>query len=167
MNVDQLKAVQAPLKDKYRTDPASALVTIRSQGIVDVPTQHCSIKSHAGTIRAGLHPAAGGTDADACSAELLLESLVACAGVTLSAVATNMGIEVRSCKIEAEADMDFRGTLGVDRVAPVGLTAIRLTFQIDSSADAATLDKLVNLTERYCVIYQTLIKGVSIAAKRT
>ena len=115
MNVDQLKAVQAPLKDKYRTDPASALVTIRSQGFVDVPTQHCSIKSHAGTIRAGLHPAAGGTDADACSAELLLESLVACAGVTLSAVATNMGIEVRSCKIEAEADMDFRGTLGVPR----------------------------------------------------
>lgn len=167
MNVDQLKAVQAPLKDKYRTDPAAASVTIRSHGIVDVSNQHCSIESHAGSIRAGLHPAAGGTDADACSAELLLESLVACAGVTLSAVATNMGIEVRSCKIEAEADMDFRGTLGVDRVAPVGLTAIRLTFQIDSSADAATLDKLVNLTERYCVIYQTLIKGVSIAAKRT
>ena len=166
MNVDQLKAVQAPLKDKYRTDPASASVTIRSHGIVDVSNQHCSIESHAGSIRAGLHPAAGGTDADACSAELLLESLVACAGVTLSAVATNMGIEVRSCKIEAEADMDFRGTLGVDRVAPVGLTAIRLKFQIESNAESATLDKLVNLTERYCVIYQTLIKGVSIAAKR-
>ena len=166
MNLDQLKTVQAPIKDKYRTDPASALVTIRSQGVVDVPTQHCSIKSHSGTIRAGLHPAAGGTDADACSAEMLLESLVACAGVTLSAVATNMGIEVRSCKIEAEGDMDFRGTLGVDRAAPVGLTAIRLKFQIDSNAESATLDKLVNLTERYCVIYQTLIKGVSIVAKR-
>ena len=167
MNFDQLKAVQAPIKDRYRTDPASAYVTIRSSGIVDVPNQHCSIKSHAGTMRAGLHPAAGGTEADACSAELLLESLVACAGVTLSAVATNMGIEVRSCKIQAEGDMDFRGTLGVDRVAPVGLTAIRLHFQIDSSAEEAALDKLVSLTERYCVIYQTLIKGVSVAAERT
>ena len=167
MNIDQLKAVQAPLKDKYRTDPASACVTIRSHGIVDVSNQHCSIESHAGSIRAGLHPAAGGTETDACSAELLLESLVACAGVTLSAVATNMEIEVRTCKIEAEADMDFRGTLGVDRAAPVGLTAIRLKFQIDSSADAATLDKLVSLTERYCVIYQTLIAGVSVAAERT
>lgn len=167
MNLDQLRAVQTPIKDKYRTDPVSALVTIRSSGILDVPNQHCSIKSHAGTVRAGLHPAAGGTEADACSAELLLESLVACAGVTLSAVATNMGIEVRSCRIQAEGDMDFRGTLGVDRAAPVGLTAIRLKFQIDSSADIATLDKLVNLTERYCVIYQTLIKGVSVAAERT
>ncbi len=92
---------------------------------------------------------------------------MACAGVTLSAVATNMGIEVRSCRIQAEGDMDFRGTLGVDRAAPVGLTAIRLKFQIDSSADIATQDKLVHLTERYCVIYQTLIKGVSVAAERT
>lgn len=167
MNLDQLKAVQAPIKDKYRTDPTSASVTIRSHGSVDVPNQHCSIKSHAGTIRAGLHPAAGGNEADACSAELLLESLVACAGVTLSAVATNMGIEVRSCNIQAEGDMDFRGTLGVDRAAPVGFTAIRLKFQIDSSAEADTLDKLVKLTERYCVIYQTLIKGVSVATERT
>ncbi len=167
MNLDQLKAVQAPIKDKYRTDPASASVTIRSSGIVDVPNQHCSIQSHAGIVRSGLHPAAGGTDADACSAELLLESLVACAGVTLSAVATNMGIEIRSCNIQAEGEMDFRGTLGIDRAAPVGLTAIRLTFQIDSRAEAATLDKLVHLTERYCVIYQTLIKGVSVVTERT
>ena len=167
MNLEQLKAVQTPLKDRYRNEPATALVTIRSEGNVDVNSQHCLIKSHAGTIRAGLHPVAGGSKEDACSAELLLESLVACAGVTLSAVATNMGIEVRSCKIEAEADMDFRGTLGVDRNAPVGLTAIRLKFQIDSTAEAATLDKLVNLTERYCVIYQTLIKGVSVVASRS
>ena len=167
MNLEQLKAVQTPLKDRYRIEPASAFVTIRSEGKVDVMNQHCSIKSQAGTIRAGLHPAAGGTKEDACSAELLLESLVACAGVTLSAVATNMGIEVRSCKIEAEADMDFRGTLGVDRNAPVGLTAIRLKFHINSAAEAAMLDKLVNLTERYCVIYQTLIKGVSVVASRS
>ena len=163
MNIDQLKSVQAPLKDKYRSVPESALVTIRSNGWVDVANQHCSIRSHAGNIQAGLHPAAGGTPQDACSAELLLESLVACAGVTFSAVATNMQIEIASCEIHAEGDMDFRGTLGVDRTAPVGLTAIRLRFKIDSQADAVTIAKLISLTERYCVIYQTLIKGVSIS----
>ena len=167
MNLEQLKAVQTPIKDRYRNEPTSALVTICSEGSVDVNGQHCSIKSHAGTIQAGLHPAAGGIKEDACSAEMLLESLVACAGVTLSAVATNMGIEVRSCKINAEADMDFRGTLGVDRNAAVGLTGIRLRFQIDSTAEATLLDKLVNLTERYCVIYQTLVKGVSVVVSRS
>ena len=162
MNLDQLKAIQAPIKDKYRIDPASASVTICSHGIVDVCGQQCSINSHAGMVRAGLHPAAGGTADDACSAELLLESLVACAGVTFSAVATNMGIDVQTCRIEAEGDMDFRGTLGIDRTAPVGLTAIRLKFQVQSNADTVTLEKLVSLTERYCVIYQTLIKGVPV-----
>jgi len=108
-----------------------------------------------------LHPAAGGTDADACSANLLLESLVACAGVTFSAVATSMSIDVRDCQILAEADMDFRGTLGVDRSAPVGLTAVRLFFQVDTDADSASIAKLISLTERYCVIYQTLQKGVA------
>jgi len=166
MNIEQLRALQAPIKEQYRTEPTSALVTIRSRGAVDVANQHCSIQSHSGTIRAGLHPAAGGIPEDACSAELLLESLVACAGVTFSAVATNMAIEIQSCRIEAEGDMDFRGTLGVDRSAPVGLTAIRLKFQIESSAEPASLDKLVSLTERYCVIYQTLIKGVSISTQR-
>lgn len=166
MNVDQLKAIQAPIKDQYRIDPTSAMVTIRSEGRVEVSDQHCVIQSHAGTIRAGLHPAAGGTEDDACSAEILLESLVACAGVTFGAVATNMGIDIRSCTIEAEGNMDFRGTLGVERTAPVGLTAIRLNFRIESSAESATLDKLVSLTERYCVIYQTLIKGVSVMTAR-
>ncbi len=165
MNLDQLKAIQTPIKDTYRKAPDRAKVTIRSLGIVDVPSQHCSFNSHAGIVRAGLHPAAGGTAADACSAELLLESLVACAGVTLSAVATNMGIEVQSCQIEAEGDMDFRGTLGVDKTAPVGLTAIRLKFRVQTMADATTVEKLVSLTERYCVIYQTLIKGVSVAVE--
>jgi len=161
MNIEQLKAIQTPLKDRYRTEPTSALVTIRTQGKIDVKNQHCRIDSFAGTIRAGLHPAAGGTDADACSANLLLESLVACAGVTLSAVATSMDIEVRECQILAEADMDFRGTLGVDRSAPVGLTAVRLFFHVDSDADSASIAKLISLTERYCVIYQTLQTGVS------
>ena len=166
MNLEQLRVVQAPIKEKYRTEPTSALVTIRSHGSADVANQHCSIKSHSGTIRAGLHPGAGGNPEDACSAELLLESLVACAGVTFSAVATNMAVEVQSCRIEAEGDMDFRGTLGVDRTAPVGLTAIRLKFQIESSAEPATLDKLLSLTERYCVIYQTLAKGVTVSTQR-
>jgi len=166
MNLEQLRAIQAPIKELYRTEPTSALVTIRSHGTVDVAKQHCSIESHSGTIRAGLHPAAGGIPEDACSAELLLESLVACAGVTFSAVATNMAIEIQSCRIEAEGDMDFRGTLGVDRTAPVGLTAIRLKFQVESSAEPSTLDKLVSLTERYCVVYQTLIKGISVSTQR-
>jgi len=166
MNLEKLRALQAPIKEQYRIEPTSALVTIRSHGVVDIANQHCSIQSHSGTIRAGLHPAAGGIPEDACSAELLLESLVACAGVTFSAVATNMAIEIESCRIEAEGDMDFRGTLGVDRTAPVGLTAIRLKFQIESSAEPGTLEKLVSLTERYCVIYQTLIKGVSVTTQR-
>lgn len=160
MNSEQLKIVQTPLKERYRSEPDTALVTICSSGQVDVQNQHCKITSHAGEIRAGLHPAAGGSAEDACSAELLLESLIACAGVTLSAVATNMGIEVCSCTIRAEADMDFRGTLGVDRAAPVGLTAIRMNFDIDTAAEPTVVAKLIQLTERYCVIYQTLLKGV-------
>ena len=167
MKLDELKAIQGPIKDKYRNDPASACVTIRSVGSVDVPNQHCTITSDAGTIRAGLHPAAGGSSSDACSAEMLLESLVACAGVTFAAVATNMSVSVRSCKIQAEGDMDFRGTLGVDRAAPVGLIGIRLQFQIDSDAEPADLEKLISLTERYCVIYQTLTKGVPIVTSST
>jgi uncharacterized OsmC-like protein len=165
MNLDELKAIQAPIKDKYRSDPRSAVVTIRSTGLVDVANQHCNIQSFAGTVRAGLHPAAGGNERDACSAELLLESLVACAGVTFAAVATNMSLPIRSCKIQAEGDMDFRGTLGVDRTAPVGLTGVRLTFQIESDCEATVLEKLVSLTERYCVIYQTLVKGVPVVTK--
>jgi uncharacterized OsmC-like protein len=162
MNTEQLRAAQAPIKDRYRSDPQAALVTIRSVGMVDVANQHCSIVSFAGTIRAGLHPAAGGSDRDACSAELLLESLVACAGVTFAAVATNMSIGIRSCEIEAAGDMDFRGTLGVDRSAPVGLTAIRLNFKVDSDAPTESIEKLISLTERYCVIYQTIKQGVAI-----
>jgi uncharacterized OsmC-like protein len=160
MNLEELRQRQAPIKDRYRTEPNSALVTLKCSGTVDVGNQHCSLDSFAGEVRAGLHPAAGGSSADACSAEMLLESLVACAGVTLAAVATNMGIVVDQCTISAEGDMDFRGTLGVDRTAPVGLTAIRLRFQIESAAEATLIEKLIQLTERYCVIYQTLSRGV-------
>jgi uncharacterized OsmC-like protein len=167
MNSEQLKSIQAPIKERYRADPSSACVTLRVLGNVDIRSQQCSIDSFAGTVRAGLHPAAGGVSTDACSAELLLESLVACAGVTLSAVATSMGVEIRSCYILAEGDLDFRGTLGVDRTVPVGLTGIRLAFNIESDAVSSVVDKLIDLTERYCVIYQTLKQGVAITTTAT
>ena len=160
MKSEELKAVQAPLKEGYRENPASAVVTMRAEGVVEVAGQACTMNSFAGVVRAGLHKAAGGSGAEACSGELLLESLVACAGVTFSAVATNMGLAIRSCRIIAEGDMDFRGTLGIDKNVPVGLTSVRLIFQVDSDLEDATLNKLISLTERYCVIYQTLQKGV-------
>ena len=161
MNSEQLKAVQAPIKEQYKASPELALVTMCSEGTVYVANQHCEFLSFSGSVRAGLHPAAGGSDLDACSAEILLDSLVACAGVTFGAVATNMGISVRSCRIRAEGDMDFRGTLGIDKAIPVGLIAIRLHFEIDADANAEMIGKLISLTERYCVIYQTLSKGVA------
>jgi uncharacterized OsmC-like protein len=161
MKSEELKAVQAPLKEGYRQDPESAVVTMRAEGDVEVAGQACTLRSFAGVVRAGLHEAAGGSGAEACSGELLLESLVACAGVTFSAVATNMDLAVRSCRIIAEGEMDFRGTLGIDKSVPVGMTSVRLIFQVDSDLEEATLNKLISLTERYCVIYQTLQKGVS------
>ncbi len=164
MDLETLKATQTPIKERYRTDASSAIVTLRAKGIVVPNEQQCFVLSFAGEVRAGLHPAAGGSVRDACSAEMLLESLVACAGVTLGAVATNMSIEIRRCEIEAIGSMDFRGTLGVDRTAPVGLTGIRLQFSIDSAASEESLAKLISLTERYCVIYQTLKAGVPIEA---
>lgn len=162
MDLETLKAIQTPIKEQYRIDAQSALVTLRSKGIVVPNEQQCLVTSFAGEVRAGLHPAAGGSDRDACSAEMLLESLVACAGVTLGAVATNMSIEIRRCEIEAMGRMDFRGTLGVDRTAPVGLTDIQLQFVIEANASEESIAKLVSLTERYCVIYQTLKKGVPV-----
>lgn len=162
MDLETLKAIQTPIKEQYRIDAQSALVTLRTKGTVVPNEQQCLVTSYAGVVRAGLHPAAGGSDRDACSAEMLLESLVACAGVTLGAVATNMSIEIRRCEIEAIGRMDFRGTLGVDRAAPVGLTDIQLQFAIDSDATEESIEKLVSLTERYCVIYQTLKKGIPV-----
>ena len=156
MNADELRALQAPIKEQYRTTPESAMVTFHAKGTVHQDRLLCDVPTHAGLAHAGLHPAAGGNGREACSGDMLLESLVACAGVTLSAVATAMAIPIRSAEIHAEADLDFRGTLGIDRSVPVGVQSVRLRFEIQSDADAAAIKKLVELTERYCVIYQTL-----------
>ena len=156
MTGDELRALQKPIKERYQADPATALVTMRATGEVQVNQLTCQLPTPTGQVAAGLHPAAGGSGEAACSGDMLLQSLVACAGVTLSAVATAMSITIRRATITAEGDADFRGTLGVSREVPIGLTAVRVTFDIDSDAPAEQLQKLIQLTERYCVIFQTL-----------
>jgi uncharacterized OsmC-like protein len=156
MNAEELRAAQAPLKARYREDAATALVTLTASGIPDALSQVCRVETHLGVVEAGLHPATGGDGSKACSGDMLLQALVACAGVTLSAVATAMGIEVRGGRIWAEGVLDFRGTLGVSREAPVGFTSIRLHFEVETNAEPAAHQKLIELTERYCVVYQTL-----------
>jgi uncharacterized OsmC-like protein len=156
MNAEQLRDLQAPLKQRYRDDPASARIAARAEATLDPDAIACTIVGRTGPLVAGLHPAAGGSGALACSADMLLEALVACAGVTLGAVATAMEVKVSGGRIVAEGFWDARGTLGVDRTAPIGLTDISLRFDIDSDADAARLDRLIHTTERYCVILQTL-----------
>lgn len=156
MNVEELRAAQAPLKARYKTDPASALVMLHGQGSVDVAQQLCRVETFLGVAPAGLHPATGGDGSSACSADMLLQALVACAGVTLGAVATSMGVTVRKGRISASGEVDFRGTLGVSREAPVGFKSISLDFELDTDASPETLAKLLELTERYCVVYQTL-----------
>ena len=156
MNADQLRAVQAPLKQRYRDDPAAARIPARAEAVLSNDDIACTIVGRSGPVTAGLHPAAGGSGALACSADMLLEAVVACAGVTLRAVATAMGVTLRSGRIIAEASWDARGTLGIDRTVSVGLGAITLRFVIDSDADAAKLERLIQTTERYCVILQTL-----------
>ena len=155
MRSDQLRAVQAPLKEQYRRDPASALVTLKAEGKVGEGVT-CSVQTGRALLEAGLHPATGGPGTQLCSGEMLLQALVACAGVTLGAVAAALGVTLHSANVRAEGDLDFRGTLGVDRQAPVGFRSIRLAFSIDSDAAAERLEKLIALTERYCVVYQTL-----------
>jgi uncharacterized OsmC-like protein len=162
MDAAALRALQAPIKQRYKDDPAQALIPARAVGTIGNDGITCRVKS---TV-AGLHTAAGGDGTNACSADLLLEALVACAGVTLKSVATAMGIEMRSARVVADGTWDARGTLGVSREVPVGLTGISLRFEIDSDADPATLDKLVQLTERYCVIYQTLKQPPEIVTQR-
>lgn len=159
MDADELRATQAPLKTRYRDDPDSAIVTLEARGDLDGDGITCSVQTGRALIEAGLHPATGGDGLAACSGDLLLEALVACAGVTLRAVATALDVSIRSGTVRADGDIDFRGTLGVDREAPVGFRAIRLTFDLDTDADAATLDKLLQLTERYCVVHQTVAHG--------
>ncbi|HUF12707.1 MAG TPA: OsmC family protein [Longimicrobiales bacterium] len=150
-----LRAVQAPLKERYRADPSSAVVTLRAEGRVGEGIT-CSVETGRALVEAGLHPASGGSGASACSGDMLLQALAACAGVTLAAVATAKGIELDESLVRVEGDLDFRGTLGVDRDAPVGFRAIRVSFDLDSDADDARLDELIEITERYCVVLQTL-----------
>jgi uncharacterized OsmC-like protein len=161
MNAEEIRTLQAPLKERYRDQPEAARVTLRAEGhIGDGVT--CKVTTGKGPITAGLHPATGGDGTDACSGDMLLESLVACAGVTLRAVATAMEIEVRDGTITAEGDLDFRGTLGVSKEAPVGFKAMRLTFDLDTDATEEQVETLLRLTKRYCVIYQTLDRALSI-----
>lgn len=155
MNQSQLRELQAPLKEQYRRDPASAVITLRAESRLDAGVS-CSVETGRALVRAGLHPATGGSGSLACSGDMLLQALVACAGVTLGAVATALGIDVRDAWVQAEGDLDVRGTLGVARDAPVGFKAIRLRFDLDTDATPEQRAKLVELTERYCVVYQTI-----------
>jgi uncharacterized OsmC-like protein len=152
---EALRAIQEPLKERYREQPDAALVTLAAKGELGEGVS-CSVQSGRALAEAGLHPASGGDGTQLCSGDMLLEALVACAGVTLRAVATSLGISVRSGEVRAEGDLDFRGTLAVDRDAPVGFSAIRLSFDLDADADAEQLETLLKLTERYCVVLQTL-----------
>jgi uncharacterized OsmC-like protein len=151
-----LRAVQQPLKDAYREDPAAAVVTLRARGVLGEEEVSCSVATGQALATAGLHPASGGDGSLACSGDMLLQALAACAGVTLRAVATSLGIPVAGGTVLAEGDLDFRGTLAVAKDAPVGFTGIRLSFELDTDADDERLATLLRLTERYCVVYQTL-----------
>jgi len=155
MNAEELRALQAPFKERYRADAEAAIITLRAGGRLGEGVT-CSVETGRAMVQAGLHPGSGGNGLAACSGDMLLQALVACAGVTLNAVATAMGIAVRGGEVRAEGDLDFRGTLGVAKEAPVGFREIRLRFLLDTDADRAQLDKLLQLTERYCVVYQTL-----------
>ena len=155
MNSDELKSLQAPLKEKYREQPESALITLKAEGKIGEGIS-CKIETGKAITEAGLHPATGGNGLSVCSGDMLLEALVACAGVTLSAVATAIGIEINAGTVNAEGDLDFRGTLGVSKEVPVGFKNIRLKFILDTNATAEQLESLLKLTERYCVVYQTL-----------
>jgi uncharacterized OsmC-like protein len=165
MNADDLRALQAPLKERYRADPKAGLITLRASRGLDSVAIACKVETGKALAVAGLHPATGGTGADLCSGDMLLEALVACAGVTLKAVATSMGVMLRSGKVTAEGDLDFRGTLGVDKQAKVGFADIRLNFELDTDAPQGELDTLLKLTERYCVVLQTLKRSPAIEAK--
>lgn len=157
MEADALRALQTPLKERYREEPEAALITLRAKGRLGENVT-CKIETGKALVAAGLHPATGGTGFSACSGDMLLEALVACAGVTLNAVATSLGIELRDAVLDAEGDLDFRGTLGVAKDAPVGFRDIRLRISLDSDASEEQLATLMRLTERYCVVYQTLMK---------
>jgi uncharacterized OsmC-like protein len=164
MNSAQLKDLQAPIKDKYKSAPESAMITLKAEGKIGKGIS-CKVETGRAIVEAGLHPATGGTGMLACSGDMLLEALVACAGVTLSAVSTAIGIEIRDGVVKAEGDLDFRGTLGVSKEAPVGFSKIKLSFMLSTNASAEQIESLAKLTERYCVVYQTLTKGVPVETK--
>lgn len=165
MNADELKALQAPLKEQYRVDPESAMITLRAQGRATEGIA-CKVDTGRALVEAGLHPATGGDGSFVCSGDMLLEALVACAGVTLRAVATSIGVNLRDATVRAEGDLDFRGTLGVAKDAPVGFQRIRLAFDLTSDATDEQLTTLVRLTERYCVVLQTLRRPPEISVSR-
>jgi uncharacterized OsmC-like protein len=156
MDATELKAMQAPLKGRYKEEPEAALITLKAEGEIGQGGLSCKVDTGRALVEAGLHPATGGSGLQACSGDMLLEALAACAGVTMAAVATALGVELRSGKVKAEGDLDFRGTLGVAKEAPVGFREIRLAFDLDTDASPEQLDSLLKLTERYCVVLQSL-----------
>jgi len=159
MDAAGLRAMQAPIKDKYKSDPKAGMVTLRAKGTLDDQNIACKVETGRALAVAGLHPATGGSGLELCSGDMLLEALVACAGVTVKAVATALEIPLKSGRVSAEGDLDFRGTLGVAKEAPVGFAQIRLRFDLDTDAPQEKLDQLLKLTERYCVVYQTIKSG--------
>ena len=165
MNAEDLRSIQAPLKERYREAPEAALITLRAQGSLGEGVR-CKIETGKGLVTAGLHPATGGNGLNACSGDMLLEALVACAGVTLNAVATALGITLREATLQAEGELDFRGTLGLSKEAPVGFQNIRLQFTLDTDASQEQIDTLLRLTERYCVVYQTLARPPTLTITR-
>jgi uncharacterized OsmC-like protein len=167
IDAEGLRAMQQPLKDAYRQDPAGALITLWARGELGEENISCSVETGRAMAVAGLHPATGGDGTLACSGDMLLQALVACAGVTLRAVATSLGIDVSGGTVRAEGDLDFRGTLAVAKDAPVGFTSIRLSFDLDTDASQEQLDTLLRLTERYCVVYQTLARPAQLTAALT
>ena len=167
MQADELRAMQAPLKARYRDEPDAAVVTLKAEGDIAGEGVACKVDTGRALIEAGLHPATGGSGLQACSGDMLLEALVACAGVTLKAVATALDVKLRGAKVKAEGDLDFRGTLGVAKDAPVGFREIRLAFELDTDAGADQIATLLKLTERYCVVYQTLRAAPPLALSHT
>jgi uncharacterized OsmC-like protein len=165
MDAAALRAMQAPIKDKYKSDPKAGMITLKAKGTLDDQNIACKVETGRALAIAGLHPATGGSGMELCSGDMLLEALVACAGVTVKAVATALEIPLKSGKVSAEGDLDFRGTLGVAKDAPVGFAQIRLRFDLDTDAPQDKLDQLLKLTERYCVVYQTIKSGPPVEVK--
>jgi uncharacterized OsmC-like protein len=168
MDAVELRAMQAPIKERYKQDPSAAVITLKAKGSTDTEGLTCKVETGRALAVAGLHPASGGSGLELCSGDMLLEALVACAGVTLKSVATAIEVPLKSGRVIAEGDLDFRGTLGVDKETPVGFAEIRLRFDVDTDAPQEKLDLLLKLTERYCVVYQTIKNGpkVSVTMQR-